>query len=148
MIMKMKIDPRLRGIAKEANDILRQHKKILLKYNDSNDFKKEMYTIREIRVNNRSTSRRGCMKHVTSNIVDIEISDYMFVFPDKEILTTMLHEMLHCFRDSKGHEGNWKWRANVLSNLTGLNIRRTRSIEDEYTLRKEYKLNKKGRVRL
>lgn len=125
------IDKELQNIYNEAMGIIETHKETLLKYNDTTSIKKAMYNIERVVVNRRVTSRRGCMKYVGPDTVSIEISGYMLKYPDKEVVTTMVHELLHCFRDSRGHKGNWKWRANILKESTGLNIVRCRSIEAE-----------------
>lgn len=125
------IDKELQNIYSEAMGIIEAHKETLLKYNDTTSIKKAMYQIERVFVNKRVTSRRGCMRHIKSDTVEIEISGYMLKYPDKEIITTMVHELLHCFRDSIGHKGNWKWRANILKESTGLNITRCRTIEAE-----------------
>ena len=127
----MIVDKELQHIYNEAWSILQENKDVLLKYNDTTSLKKAMYDIKYVKVNNKVHSRRGCMKHIYADTVEIEISGYMMNYPEKEILTTMVHELLHCFRDSRGHKGNWKWRANILKENTGLNIVRCRSIETE-----------------
>lgn len=127
----MVVDKELQHIYDEAWSILQENKDVLLKYNDTTSLKKAMYDIKYVKVNNKVHSRRGCMKHIYTDTVEIEISGYMLNYPDKEIITTMVHELLHCFRDSRGHKGNWKWRANTLKEITGLNICRCRTIENE-----------------
>lgn len=125
------IDKELQEIYSEAMGIIEAHKEILLKYNDTTSVKKAMYNIERVFVNDRVSSRRGCMRHTKLDTVEIEISGYMLKYPDKEVLTTMVHELLHCFRDSRGHKGQWKWRAHILKESTGLNITRCRTIEAE-----------------
>lgn len=125
------VDNKLKHIYDEAMNILNENKIELLKYNDTTSLKKSMYNIINVKINNRTQHRRGCMKFISNEAVEIEISGYMMNYPEKEILTTMVHELLHCFRDSRGHKGNWKWRANILKENTGLNIVRCRSIETE-----------------
>lgn len=126
------IDKELQNIYSEAMGIIETHKETLLKYNDTTSIKKAMYEIESVVVNYRSTNRRGCMKHVGAGKVKIEISGYMLNYPEKEIVTTMVHELLHCFRDSRGHKGQWKWRATILRDSTGLNIVRCRSLEMDH----------------
>lgn len=125
------VDERLKLIYKEAMEILREHQKYLLKYNDESCLSKAMYPINEVIVNSRSKSRRGCCKYNGYSYIScsIEISEYMLKLPEVEILTTMIHELLHTFKDSKGHGGSWAWRASYLKEQTGLNIQRCRSIE-------------------
>lgn len=128
------IDKELQHIYDEAMGIIEAHKEALLKYNDTTSIRKAMYHIERVFVNNRVNSRHGCMRHIKSDTVEVEISGYMLGFPEVEILTTMVHELLHCFRDSRGHKGNWKWRANIIKESTGLNITRCRDIEAENEL--------------
>ena len=133
-----KIDARLNKIYDEAWRVLDSYSEDLLKYNDTSSLKKAMYKIDSVVVNKRSTSRRGCCKHIGSDSVKVELSEYMLSLPEKEAVTTMIHELLHCFKDSKGHTGNWLWRANLLKNKTGLNVTRVRTIENEYEIRKDF----------
>lgn len=133
-----KIDKELYKIYDEAWRILDDYKEELLKYNDTSSLKKAMYNIDSVVVNRRSNTRRGCCKHLDSNTVKVELSEYMLSLPEKEAITTMVHELLHCFRDSHGHKDNWLWRANLLKSKTGLNITRVRTIENEYELRKDF----------
>lgn len=135
---KVKVDPRLQHIYDEAIKIVKDNQKELLKYSDIKCLSKAMRDIAEVRLNNKATSRRGCMKPQGRDQAIIEISGYMLAFPEKEVITTMVHEILHCFKDSKGHTGEWSWRAKKISELTGLNVVRTRSIENEWQLRKEF----------
>lgn len=133
-----KIDSKLHRIYDEAWRVLEDNQEELLRYNDTSSLKKAMYNIDSVVVNRRSNTRRGCCKHLDSNTVKVELSEYMLSLPEKEAITTMVHELLHCFRDSRGHKGNWLWRANYLKSKTGLNITRVRTIENEYELRKDF----------
>lgn len=135
---KVKIDLKLEKIYNSAMQILKDNQKELLKYSDIKCLSKAMRKVIEVKINSKATSRRGCMKRRGSNEAIIEISEYMLALPENEILTTMVHELLHCFKDSKGHTGEWLWRANKLKQITGLNITRTRAIENEWELRKQY----------
>lgn len=138
MIICRNVNKDLQPIYDKAVEILEQYKDELLKYNDSNSIAKEMYKVVSVDWSPRANSRRGVMKYVGGDAVKVEISKYMQAFDEKEILTTMVHELLHCFKDSNGHKGNWLWRANYLSKMTGLKVQRTRPIENEFKLRAEY----------
>lgn len=138
MIMGIDVDERLRSIFDQAWSILAENADELLRFNDTNDLQEEMYTISSVVVNSRSKRKRGCCKHITSDCVKVELSEYMLALPEKEAVTTMIHELLHCFRDSRGHTGQWLWRANYLKKVTGLNIQRVRTIDNEWELRQEY----------
>lgn len=131
----IKVDKELEDCFEQAMQILEDNKADLLKYNDTTSIKKAMYPIKEVVVNRRAQCRRGCMKHLPGGEVKIEISSYILTFEEKEALTTMVHELLHCFRDSRGHKGEWLYRARLLSKKTGLRIQRTRQIEEEYNLK-------------
>lgn len=138
----VKVDSRLQHVYDEAMQIIKDNQKELLKYSDIKCLSKAMRKVIEVRVNSKATSRRGCMKPNGRDSAIVELSEYMLTLPEKEMLTTMVHELLHCFKDSHGHEGEWKWRANRLKEITGLNITRVRSIENEYEYRKEYEEQK------
>lgn len=123
-----KVDKELQKIYNDALDILYRNIEEL-DYEEAS-LEDAMYDINTITVNHRCKSRRGCCKNMHSIWgCDIEISGYMLDYPEKEILTTMVHELLHAFKDSRGHKGMWKIRAMRLSRVTGLQIQRTRHIE-------------------
>ncbi len=140
----VKVDSRLQHIYDEAMQIIKDNQKELLKYNDERCLSKAMRKVVSVNINTKATCRRGCMKPRSGYTAIIEISEYMLAFPEKEILTTMVHELLHCFKDSKGHEGQWKWRANLLREKTGLNITRIRSIENEGELHRKFNEEKRA----
>lgn len=125
------VDEELKDIYKKAISIIKEHQKGLLKYNDETCLSKAMTPISNVLVNKRSNmSRRGCCKfNRRCNNCIIEISKYMLSLPEDEILTTMIHEILHTFKDSEGHGSQWTWRARYLSEKTGLNIQRVRHID-------------------
>lgn len=143
-MVKVNVDPRLQPIYDEAMGILKENEKELLKYSEKKTLGGAMRCITEVKVNDKATRRRGCMKPNGAGKAIVEISGYMLSFPEREILTTMVHELLHCFKDSSGHTGEWLHRANMLKRKTGLNITRTRHIDNEWTLRKEYDEERKA----
>lgn len=141
----IKVDQELKLIYVQAMEILEKNKGELLKYCDTTSLKKMMRPIIEVKVNRRlNLDRRGCCKYRASGCI-IEISEYMLRLPEKEVLTTMVHELLHTFTDARGHKGNWLWRANILKDKTGLDISRTRSIEGDWEARRETNLANMGR---
>lgn len=136
--MTVVIDERLKSVYDQAMKILHDNEEILLARSTYASLAGAMMTIVSVGVSRcRTAKRRGVCKYDHGN-ARIEISEYMLAFPEKEILTTMVHELLHAFNDSYGHNGLWKWRAETLSEITGLNIARVRTIENEYDIRMAY----------
>ena len=43
---------------------------------------------------------------------------------EKELLHTMIHELLHTYKDSHNHGPNWKKRAAIIKEKTGIEIER------------------------
>ena len=140
--MKAKVDPKLKHVFDQAFEIIHANEKLLLQYSEYKNLTQAMYNIKEVTISKRAVRRRGCVKRLNSRDVLISISEYMLILPQQELLTTIVHEILHCFKDSKGHEGQWKWRAAKLKETTGLNITRVRTIENEYQYRKQYDQNR------
>lgn len=133
-----KVDSRLDSIYNEAMSILKDYEKDLLRYSEYSSLTSAMRNIDSVSINRRSKSRRGCCKFKGTCGASVEISEYMLDLPEKEVLTTMIHELLHTFKDSRGHTGNWLRRANFIKNVTGYNVTRVRTIEGEYEIRKNY----------
>jgi len=124
--MKTHVDPRLQEVYEEAWKIINKHKHepaLQIK-----DIENEMVEIWSVSVHTRSKRRRGQSNKKEHRL---EISSYMLDYPKKEIVTTMVHEILHMFKDSRDHGGMWKRRAFIMKRLTGLDIQRTRSIDCE-----------------
>lgn len=68
----------------------------------------------------------------------IKISDFLFEFSDNDIKDTIIHEMLHTLKDTKGHDTKWKWYANkVNKNYPQYNISRLGSIKNLATTEDE-----------
>lgn len=135
----LKIDERLRELYYDALDIIESNDKYILF--GFNDLEEAMCKVTSVTVNNRCTSRCGVCKY-KGNTAQIEISRYMLDLPREEILTTMVHELLHTFKDSRGHGGNWKRRAVILSKISSLEISRLHNLDGYDLPKKHYVSNK------
>lgn len=47
---------------------------------------------------------------------------------DLEMIDTLIHEILHTFKDTRGHDYKWEYYANKISNNTSYSITRTKSV--------------------
>lgn len=92
--------------------------------------KQLMRKVEKIGISPRATSRHGVCKYHNGKCT-IEISKKMFNFEDDEMITTLIHEILHTFKDTKGHNYKWKWYANKITNNTKYTITRTRNINGD-----------------
>lgn len=75
----------------------------------------------------RAKRRNGECRYIYGRCV-IGISNHMFETNDYEITTTLIHEILHTFKDTRGHDYKWKWYANKINEQTDYNITRCRTI--------------------
>ena len=63
----------------------------------------------------------------------INISSWLLeVGSDKDIKNTIIHEILHTFKDTIGHKAKWQYYARYVNNRTEYNITRTTSINNIY----------------
>lgn len=115
-----RVDDQVKDIYLEAMNIIKENEDYL--YCDG-CLEVSMWPINSVTVNGRCSNRCGMCRY-RGRSVDIEISKFMLSLPREEALSTMIHELLHAFRDSKGHTGKWARRASVLSRNTGLDITR------------------------
>ncbi len=81
------------------------------------------------KVNYRAKRRFGqCV-----NKIDINISSWLLeVGVDKDIKNTIIHEILHTFEDTTGHDRKWRYYANMVNNKLGYHIDRCNSIDKVY----------------
>lgn len=92
------------------------------------EVKKKMRKVIKLDISPRATKRHGICKYINNNCI-IEVSKHLFEVDDKEMITTLIHEILHTFKDTKGHDYKWKWYVNKINNNTEYKITRTRNIE-------------------
>lgn len=63
----------------------------------------------------------------------INISSWLLeVGIDKDIKNTIIHEILHTFEDTKGHDYKWRYYANMVNNKLDYHIDRTTNINGVY----------------
>ena len=68
----------------------------------------------------KAKSRYGCC--IRKNIV--EISSWVFELEEKDIKNTIIHELLHTLKDTKGHNSKWNYYARLMNNRYDYNISR------------------------
>lgn len=80
-------------------------------------------------INYRAKQRLGqcCEKR------NINISSWLLeIGLDHDIKNTIIHEILHTFKDTIGHKAKWQYYANYVNNRTDYHITRTTSIDNIY----------------
>jgi len=93
-----------------------------------NEVKKLMRKVIEVKISPRAVRRLGVCKYENGNCI-IEVSKHLFRVDDKEMINTLIHEILHTFKDTKGHNYKWKWYAKRISDNTEYKIERTGTSE-------------------
>lgn len=64
---------------------------------------------------------------------DINISSWLLeIGLDHDIKNTIIHEILHTFKDTIGHKARWQYYAGYVNNRTDYHITRTTSIDNIY----------------
>lgn len=97
----------------------------------------KMIPVTCVSVNNRLRSSLGrCTIHDNFSYCTLEVSKRMYEYNSLyELKQVMIHELLHSFYDSRGHDILWKNRADRLNSLTGMNI--SAQTEPSYDLLQE-----------
>ena len=115
-----------------SNDLLKQNYNIALStvkdVIGANRVKEKMREVTEVNVSPRALQRHGCCKYYGNKCV-IEVSKHLFNVDNKEMITTLIHEILHTFKDTKGHGEMWQWYAKKISDNTCYHITACRNIE-------------------
>ena len=90
--------------------------------------------ITEVKVNYRARSRWGrCTYHGMTGKYSIEISSRILAdeVPYTAVMSTVVHEVLHACKGSKGHGTQWKhYASQVMRSYPELKITRCASAED------------------
>lgn len=80
-------------------------------------------------INYRAKKRLG----QCCNKKDINISSWLLeIGTDKDIKDTIIHEILHTFEDTHGHDYLWTWYADIVNSRLGYHISRLGSIDEIY----------------
>lgn len=58
------------------------------------------------------------------NVHNIEISNWVMLLNDKIIKNTIIHELIHCFKNCNNHGKEFKYYADYINNKLGYNISR------------------------
>ena len=80
-------------------------------------------------INYRAKKRLGqcCKKQ------DINISSWLLeIGDDHDIKNTIIHEILHTFKDTIGHKAKWQYYANYVNNRTDYHITRLANVDGIY----------------
>ena len=78
----------------------------------------------------KTSKARSRHAQVNPTLGRLVISEHMFSVSDKELVTTLLHELCHCYKKAgHGHGRDWKFYADIASRLSGLTITRCRNVE-------------------
>lgn len=81
-------------------------------------------------INYKAKKRLG---QCASNKRDINISSWLLeIGLDHDIKNTIIHEILHTFKDTIGHKARWQYYAGYVNNRTDYHITRTTSIDNIY----------------
>ena len=99
--------------------------------------KNKMRPIIKVGISPRAISRYGICKYKDNGCV-IEVSKLLFELDDKYMIETLIHEILHTFKDTKGHNYMWKYYANKISKNSEYSIKRTSNYESKNM---DYKIN-------
>lgn len=86
-----------------------------------------MRPVFSVSISPRAKRRHGCCKYVGNGCI-IEVSKHLFQCGDHEMIDTLIHEILHTFKDTRGHDYKWEYYANKISDNTSYSITRTKSV--------------------
>lgn len=93
------------------------------------EVKKLMRKVVDVKISPRAIRRHGICRYENGNCI-IEVSKHLFRTDDNdEMINTLIHEILHTFKDTKGHNYKWKWYARRISDNTKYKIERTGTSE-------------------
>lgn len=93
------------------------------------DYEHMREQVGSVRLNSRLTRVLGrCIYNRARKVNNIEIATRLYKLNDhKELLHTMIHELLHTYKDSHNHGPNWKKKADIIAKKTGIKIERIHS---------------------
>lgn len=100
---------------------------------------------RQVTINGRAKSRFGCCKKYGSGYI-LEVSEGIAKGPEKSLLQTLAHEVLHTCPGCQNHSTGWKKYAEAMNKAYGYKIQRT-STPKELGLSEEFHKQKKKDVR-
>lgn len=91
-------------------------------------------------INYKAKKRLG---QCAGNKRDINISSWLLeIGLDHDIKNTIIHEILHTFKDTIGHKARWQYYAGYVNNRTDYHITRTTSIDNIYARANEVRPTK------
>lgn len=111
--MKIRIDERLVKYFKDAVEIF-----------DALDI--DFGPIDEVTVSNAKSTWGTCRYDRVNGVFSLKISSMLLEdgVAYKDVMDTMLHELLHCHENRMCHTGEWKTYANLINKEYGYNIKR------------------------
>ena len=88
--------------------------------------------VREYKVNTRATGRWGqCRKEEDGFVIEISSVLLDERNPEKALMETILHELLHTCEGCQNHGAEWKSLAGTLNERYGLNIKGRHSAKEK-----------------
>ena len=86
---------------------------------------------RTCQINKRYSSRWGTCYHNSRTGNRVEVSQQLLKSGEKNIMTTLIHEVLHATEGCHNHGALWKSRAEKINRKYGYNIKRCTSAEEK-----------------
>lgn len=68
----------------------------------------DILPIEEVKFSSAINTFGICIRHTLTNTCTIKISERCFYSGEGKLKNTILHELCHCIRDSKGHGAKWQ----------------------------------------
>lgn len=85
----------------------------------------------DFEVNYNAKKRLGQCVNEGLNYRTINISYWLLArFSDKDIKNTIMHELLHCYKECRGHDYMWKHYASIVNRKLGYNITRLANVRE------------------
>lgn len=91
----------------------------------------EVGNITTIKLNKRYRAKWGTCGKTDKENFKIELAQMLFEAKDKHIQETIMHEILHACKDSKGHGKVWKEYARRVNEAYGYNVKTCTSSEEK-----------------
>lgn len=82
-------------------------------------------------INYKAKKRLGQCVNEGLNYRTINISSWLLEhFSDKDIKNTIMHELLHCYKECKGHDYMWQKYAGICNKKLGYHITRLANVKE------------------
>jgi predicted SprT family Zn-dependent metalloprotease len=87
--------------------------------------------ITKVVLNTRAKKRWGQCRRLPNGNCEININADLVEQSTDGTLNTIIHELLHTLKDTKGHDSNWNRYARIINNKYGIDIKRTSSADEK-----------------